>query len=125
MTDTYKILGQQKPAANVVAQLVQSPSATNTSLSALSVVNTGASSATYSVYAVPSAELSYTTEIEITGTNTIWSVEEKHALVKDKSITSGSHHELTGGLTLDGGDCIFVESNGSSTVFNAYGVEIS
>ena len=56
MTDTYKILGQVESTADSVVSLYSVPSGKQAVSSSLSVVNTGSSLASYSLFAVPGSE---------------------------------------------------------------------
>jgi hypothetical protein len=47
----------------------------------------------------------------------------KHAIIKSKSIESGEHHEITGGITLSEGDSLLFKAGNDLLVINIYGVE--
>jgi hypothetical protein len=56
MTDTYKVLGQIESTAGSVVPLYAVPAGKQAVSSALSIVNTGGSTANYSLFAVPGSE---------------------------------------------------------------------
>lgn len=59
MTDTYKVLGQAKTTgSNTVGVAYTVPSATQTAMSNTTILNTGTSAASYSLFAVPASEYS-------------------------------------------------------------------
>jgi len=47
----------------------------------------------------------------------------KHAIIKSKTIESGEHHEITGGITLSESDALVFKATNDSVVINVYGVE--
>lgn len=49
----------------------------------------------------------------------------KTFLIKDKTISSGVHDEIVGGIQLSAGDAIAISATSSDVVFNLFGVEIS
>jgi FG-GAP repeat len=49
--------------------------------------------------------------------------QNKHTLINSKTISSGVHDEIVGGIQLSAGDVVFVSSSSGDVVFNMYGVE--
>ena len=49
--------------------------------------------------------------------------QNKHTLINSKTISSGVHDEIVGGIQLSAGDTVLVSSPSGDVVFNMYGVE--
>ena len=49
--------------------------------------------------------------------------QNKHTLINSKTISSGVHDEIVGGIQLSAGDALLVSSPSGDVVFNMYGVE--
>jgi hypothetical protein len=115
MTNSYSPLAQVKSIAGTVVPVLTVSASTSVATSHLSIVNTGSGSASYSLYVIDSLEVeTYAVDPA-----------NKHALIKQKYLTSGTHHEFTGGITLSQGDGLFLEATTSDVVVNVYGVEIA
>ena len=112
MATVYKVLGQKlTTAAETTVYTV--PASTQASISAIVITNTAATSATYSLSFVPSADSAY-----------VWSL-NKHTAISTKTILANETHEIKGGVTLATGDSIRIAGSSTNLVANVYGAEIS
>jgi hypothetical protein len=109
MPTTYKVLGQQIPTATTVTTLYTVPSATNTVVSTISVANLNAAPTTYRIAVSPAGA----------------TLENKHYIVYDSSISPQDTVILTIGLTLEATDVIRVQSSSGNVSFNSFGSEIA
>jgi hypothetical protein len=60
-------------------------------------------------------------DLNFLGTETV--PQNKHTLINSKTISSGVHDEIVGGIQLSAGDAVLVSSPSGDVVFNMYGVE--
>lgn len=109
-TTSYKILGQQHPAAVTNTDLYTVPAATQAIVSSITIANVTAT----------------------TGVARVWvrkagaAVGHVYALMYDVAIAANSVATFTLGLTLAATDVITVRStNGADLTFHAYGSEIA
>jgi len=110
MATTYKVLGQSAPAAATATTLYTVPSATETIISTINVVNTHASTADVIRIAVrPNGA----------------ALADQHYIVYGVSLAAGSTFTYTGGITVDATDVITVYSTNGTSSFSAFGSEIA
>jgi len=110
MATTYKVLGQSAPAAATATTLYTVPSATETIISTINVVNTHASTADVIRIAVrPNGA----------------ALADQHYIVYGVSLAAGSTLTYTGGITVDATDVITVYSTNGTSSFSAFGSEIA
>lgn len=110
MATTYKVLGQSAPGAASATSLYTVPSATQTVVSTINVVNTHASTADVIRIAVRPDGASLSNE---------------HYVVYGLSLAAGATFTYTGGITLDATDVVTVYSTNGTSSFNAFGSEIA
>lgn len=109
MTETYKTLGQSKPAATTTTDIYTVPSATSTVLSTLFVCNQGAVTDTFRV------------SVRVAGA----AADVKQYLVFDKTINAKDSYPIQLKFGLATTDVITVYSGLGNVSFNLSGVEIS
>lgn len=110
MATTYKVLGQSAPAAATATTLYTVPSATETIISTINVVNTHASTADVIRIAVrPNGA----------------ALADQHYIVYGVSLAAGSTFTYTSGITVDATDVITVYSTNGTSSFSAFGSEIA
>jgi hypothetical protein len=110
MATTYKILGQSAPGATSNTDVYTVPSATQTVISTITVVNRGATAATFRIAARPDG---------VTLAN-------QHFFGGyDSTVSANDVVALTLGVTLDAGDVITVYASNANLSFNIFGSEIS
>jgi hypothetical protein len=110
MPTVYKVLGQSAPSAATATSLYTCPSATQTIISTINVVNTHASNADIIRIAVRPDGATLSNE---------------HYIVYGVSLAAGATFTYTGGITIDATDVITVYSTNGTSSFNAFGSEIS
>lgn len=110
MANTYKILGQARPADTAVADLYTVPAATQAVISTISATNVDGVASNINIYVIPAG-----------GTAGV-----ANALVYAASLEAYTVQAFTIGLTLGAGDKISVQSATSSAVtYQVFGQEIS
>ena len=109
MAATYKVLGQVNPSATTATTAYTVPSATQTVISTITVVNGGAYPSTYRIAIRPDGETLAT----------------KHYIAYDATIAPQDTVTLTLGITLDATDVVTVYAGHGSMVFNIFGSEIA
>ena len=109
MATTYKVLGQQNPAATTLTTLYTVPSATNTVASTLMICNQAGSSATFRIAIRPAGA----------------TLDLKHYLSYDTVVPANDSIALTLGLTLATTDVVSVYASTTSLSFNLFGSEIT
>jgi hypothetical protein len=110
LPNTYKILGQARPADTATATLYTVPSLTQAVTSTISVTNVTATPYNVSVYVVPSG-----------GT-----ASADNALVYAAELGANTLQTFTLGITLAAGDSIAVQSSFASfATYQVFGQEIS
>jgi hypothetical protein len=110
MATTYKILGQNGPAATTETVLYTVPASTSTVISTLTVCNQSANPATYRVAVRPAADSS---------------TAQKHWIVFGATIDGSDATMLTLGLTLSAGDTVRVFASSATMSFSVFGSEIA
>ena len=109
MPTTYKVLGQQEPAATTETTLYTVPSATTAVCSTLSVCNKAAAAGTFRV------------RIKINNAADA----DAQFVCFDAPIAAKDTLLLTFGATLGAGDVVRVYSSNADTAFQLFGSEIS
>lgn len=109
MATTYKVLGQSAPSATTATTLYTVPSATQTIISSINVVNTGGSTDTIRIAIRPAGA----------------SLASQHYIIYGLSLSAGSTFTYTSGVTLGTTDVITVYSTTGTSSFNAFGSEIA
>jgi hypothetical protein len=109
MPTTYKILGQQAPAATTPADLYTVPAATSTVVSSIIVANRGASPASFRV------------SFSIAGAGTA----NKDYIYYDVPIDGNDTFIATIGVTLAATDKIRVYASTANVTFQAFGSELT
>lgn len=110
MATTYKILGQQGPAATTETVLYTVPTSTATVVSTLAICNQSSNPGTYRIAVRPAAD----------GTTA-----QKHWIIYGATIDGSDATMLTLGLTLAAGDTVRVYSSSALMSFSVFGSEIS
>jgi hypothetical protein len=110
MPTTYKVLGQSAPAAATATTLYTVPTATQTIISTINVVNTHASTADVIRIAIRPDGASLANE---------------HYIVYGVSLSAGATFTYTGGVTIDAADVVTIYSTNGTSSFNAFGSEIA
>lgn len=108
-TTTYKILGQQAPAATTSTDLYTVPASTETIVSSIVVANRAATSATYRI------------SVSANGA----ALADNQYLIYDATISGNDTVALTLGITIDATDKIRVYASSANVSFNAFGTEIA
>jgi hypothetical protein len=108
MATTYKVLGQNSPAANTDIDLYTVPAATSAVCSTLAICNRSNSSLCQ-VSVRPGGA----------------SIENKHYIVYDTFVNQNDTLFLTLGLTLAATDVITIKSNSGNVSFSLFGSELS
>lgn len=109
MATTYKVLGQSAPAAATPTSLYTVPSATETVISTINVVNVNAASDTIRIAVRPDGA----------------SLSAQHYIIYELSLTGYTTFTYTGGITLNATDVITVYSTNGHSSFTAFGSEIA
>ena len=110
MPTNYKILGQSAPSATSNTDVYTVPSSTQAVISTITIVNRGATDATFRIAARPDG---------VTLAN-------QHFFGGfDSTVRANDVVALTLGVTLDAGDVITVYASNANLSFNVFGSEIS
>jgi hypothetical protein len=109
MPTVYKVLGQSAPSATTDTNLYTVPSATNTVVSTLAVVNRAATAATYRIAIRPAGA----------------TIANQHYLAYDVAVAANDSTALTLGITLAATDVITVYASTANLSFSAFGSEIT
>lgn len=109
MATTYKVLGQEAPAAASDTTLYTVPAATNAVCSTLTICNTGTQSALVRA-AIRVANASITT---------------KQYVVYDTALNPADSMFLTLGVTLAATDVVTIRSSTANVAFGLYGSELT
>ena len=109
MATTYKVLGQSAPTAAADSTLYTVPGGTQAIVSTINVVNTGGATDTVRIAVRPAGA----------------TLENKHYIVYNLSLTSTTTFTYTSGATLAATDVITVYSTNGTCSFNAFGSEIA
>ena len=108
MAKNYKIIAQASPAATTNTTLYTVPSATQVTVSSVTICNRAATAATYRIAMRPDAE----------------TLADKHYIAYDASVPANDTIALTLGLTADAADVITVYASSASVSFGVFGSEI-
>ena len=108
MAKNYKIIAQASPAATTNTTLYTVPSATQVTVSRVTICNRAATAATYRIAMRPDAE----------------TLADKHYIAYDASVPANDTIALTLGLTADAADVITVYASSASISFGVFGSEI-
>lgn len=109
MPTVYKVLGQTMPSANTLTTAYTVPAGSSAVVSTIVVANLSGSPTTFRVAVRPAGA----------------TIENKHYIALDTSITGLNSITLTLGITLAATDVVSVESFNGLTSFNVFGSEIS
>lgn len=108
MARSYKVLGQNNPAATTATTLYTVPAGTQSVLSTISVCNVANTAATYRIAIRPAGETLAT----------------KHYVAYDSSLPANDTAVLTLGLTMNATDILTVYASTASVTFGVFGSEI-
>lgn len=110
MATTYKVLGQQNPAATTATTLYTVPALTQSVISTITVCNQTSTAATYRIAVRPAGA----------------SLTAVHYVAYDVSLPGNATDTLTLGITLATTDVVTVYTSAATTVsFAAFGSEIA
>jgi glucose-6-phosphate dehydrogenase assembly protein OpcA len=109
MATTYKVLGQQNPAATTATTLYTVPASTSTVVSTISVCNQAAAAATFRIAVRPAGA----------------ALAAQHYIAYDATVAANDTTMITIGATLATTDVITVYGSTATLSFNAYGSEIA
>jgi hypothetical protein len=110
LANTYKILGQARPADTAVADLYTVPAATQAVISTISATNVDGTASNINIYVVPDG-----------GTASV-----ANALVYAAELGANTLQAFTLGVTLGAADKISVQSaTGDAVTYQVFGQEIS
>jgi glucose-6-phosphate dehydrogenase assembly protein OpcA len=109
MATTYKVLGQENPAATTLTTLYTVPAATNAVVSSIVVANLTAVDATFRIAVRPAGA----------------SIADEHYVGYDITVGASDSTVLTMGITMEATDVLSVEGSTADITFQAYGSEIS
>lgn len=109
MPTTYKVLGQVKPTAATATTLYTVPSATQAVASTLNISNVTNDVTTVRIAVRPAGQ----------------SIEDKHYLVYNNTISGYATAQFTIGITLGATDVVTVYDSAGKCAFNLFGSEIS
>jgi hypothetical protein len=109
MANTYKILGQQAPAATTEQDLYTVPSSTSAVISSIVICNRGTTATTF--------------RVSITPTNT--ATTSKDYLYYDVTLAGNDTFIATVGITLATTNIVRVYAGNANLSFNLFGTELS
>ena len=109
MATTYKVLGQSAPAATTATDLYTVPSATETVISTINVVNVNSASDTIRIAVRPNGA----------------SLNASHYIVYELTLAGYATFTYTAGITLDATDVVTIYSGSGHSSFSAFGSEIA
>jgi hypothetical protein len=109
MPTTYKVLGQVEPTATTATTAYTVPSATQTVISTLNIVNISTNADTVRVAVRPDGA----------------ALEDKHYIIYNLVLPAYGQYSLQAGITIDASDVITVYSTNGTSAFNLFGSEIS
>jgi hypothetical protein len=108
MPNTYKVLGQSKPAATTLAALYTVPSSTSAVASTLTICNLGVS-----------------TLVRVAVRPAGASIADQHYIVYNTTLNSNDTLFFTLGISLAATDVVSVYAGTANVSFNLYGTEIT
>jgi len=109
MATTYKVLGQENPAATTLTSLYTVPAATQAVVSSIVVANLTAVDATFRIAVQPAGA----------------SIIDEHYVGYDITVGASDSTVLTLGITMGATDVLSVYGSTADITFQAYGSEIS
>ena len=109
MATTYKILGQQNPAATTSTDLYTVPAATSAIISTITVANLAATDATFRVSTAVAA----------------LAVTAKQYIAYDVTVPGSGFITLTLGVSLAATDVIRVYASTANVAFSAFGTQLT
>jgi glucose-6-phosphate dehydrogenase assembly protein OpcA len=109
MASTYKVLGQQNPAATTATTLYTVPASTSTVVSTLTVCNQAAVSATFRIAVRPAGA----------------TLANQHYIAYGTSINPNDMLTMTLGITLAATDVVTVYASTATMSFGLFGTEIT
>lgn len=109
MPTNYKVLGQSAPAAATPVSLYTVPSATETVISTINVVNVNSASDIIRIAVRPNGA----------------SLNASHYIVYELTLAGYATFTYTAGITLDATDVVTVYSTNGHSSFSAFGSEIA
>ena len=109
MATTYKVLGQVEPTATTATTAYTVPSATQTVVSTLNIVNISTNADAVRVAVRPDGA----------------ALEDKHYIIYGLVLPGYGQYSLQAGITLDASDVITVYSTNGTSAFNLFGSEIA
>jgi len=109
MATTYKVLGQAKPTAATATTLYTVPSATQTVASTLNISNLTNDTTTVRIAVRPAGA----------------TLEDKHYLLYNNTISGYATAQFTIGITLGAADVVTIYDTAGKCSFNLFGSEIS
>jgi len=109
MPTTYKVLGQQEPAATTLTTIYTVPSSTQTVVSTVFMTNVSSGIESVRVAVRPAGE----------------SIANKHYIYYDSTLPAFKTNVSTIGITLNATDVVSVYSSGGNVSFSLFGSEIS
>jgi glucose-6-phosphate dehydrogenase assembly protein OpcA len=109
MATTYKVLGQENPAATTQTALYTVPAATQAVVSSIVVANLTAVAATFRIAVQPAGA----------------SIIDEHYVGYDITVGASDSTVLTLGITMGATDVLSVYGSTADITFQAYGSEIS
>jgi glucose-6-phosphate dehydrogenase assembly protein OpcA len=109
MATTYKVLGQENPAATTLTTLYTVPAATQAVVSSIVVANLTAVDATFRIAVRPAGA----------------SIADEHYVGYDITVGASDSTVLTMGITMEATDVLSVYGSTADITFQAYGSEIS
>ena len=109
MATSYKVLGQVNPAVTTATTAYTVPSATEAVVSTIAICNFGPTPTFYRLAVRPDGA----------------SLENKHFIAYDATITPQETQTLTLGITLNAADVVTVFAGTANLSFNLFGSEIA
>jgi hypothetical protein len=108
MAKNYKIIAQASPDATTDTTLYTVPSATQVTISSITICNRAGGAGTYRIAMIPNGE----------------TLADKHYIAYGAGVAANDTIALTIGLTADAGDVITVYASSASVSFGLFGSEI-
>lgn len=109
MATSYKVLGQEAPAATTAVDLYTVPSATEAVISTIAICNRGTSDGTYRIAVRPAGA----------------TVADEHYVAYDAVLGAKTSETWTIGVTIEATDVITVYASSADFSFSAFGSEIA
>jgi hypothetical protein len=109
MAESYKVLGQEAPAATTATDVYTVPSATETVISSIVVAERGGENATFRISVRPNGATEAAT----------------HYIAYNTPITANDVIGLSLGITVDATDVVTVYASSASLTFSLFGSEIA